>query len=187
MPLSNLPKPVLFHPLKHHLGYIQRFIHEGISAPATTLKTDILAIGNASQLDVYTGKLSAQQIAEEAIACLQQRDLLAPERYRRYLAAEGNAYRIITLSDGTDWVLRWGVVAGRHVHLHPARYAVHTIRVKANVLKTAMAALIFAAIQHEEVDLKLVNAVRATWLSLPLVKKFDEEGSLAELLKLLPR
>lgn len=91
MPLPNLPKPVLFHSLKHHLGYIQSFIRESISAPAATSEADILSIGNASQLDVYTGALSAWQIAEEVIIYLQERDLLAPESYRYYLIAEKKA------------------------------------------------------------------------------------------------
>jgi len=185
MPLPNIPKPVLFHPLKHHLGYVQHFIHESISAPATTFKADILSIGNASQLDVYTGALSAWQIAEESVAYLQERDLLAPESYHRYLTAHKTAYRIVKLSDATDWVLRWGVIPGRHVHLHPARYAAHTIRVKANVLKTAIAALVFAARQHAEVDLQLMNIVRTTWLGLPPVKVFGEEENVAKLMKLL--
>jgi len=185
MPLSILPQPVLFHPLKHHLGYMQSFIIKSISAPAATFEADILSIGNASQLDVYTGALPVQQIAEEVIINLQERDLLAPENYRQYLIAEKTAYRIITLSDATDWVLRWGVVTERHVHLHPARYAAHTLRVKANMLKTAIAALIFAPKQREKADIKLINHVRETWLRLPPVKAFDEEESLAKLIKLL--
>lgn len=81
--------------------------------------------------------------------------------------------------------LRWGVVAGRHVHLHPARYAAHTIRVKANVLKTAIAALIAAGGQREEVAIGLVNQVRAQWLALPPVKSLSEEAGAARLMKLL--
>ncbi|WP_347159512.1 hypothetical protein [Pontibacter chitinilyticus] len=180
-----MPEPILLHPLKHHLGYLQAYVSESEDLPVAKLAADLLSIGNASQLDVYTGTLSVQQIADEVILYLQQYGLLAPAAYHLYLSAEGATYRLLTLSDGTDWVLRWGEVAGRHVHLHPARYALHTIRVKANALKTAAAVSIASRRLKVVPDLPLCNQVRAEWLLLPPVKIFNEADSTTRLVALL--
>ena len=185
-PAPDLPKPVLFHPLKHHLLYIRSFITENAATPEAMLKAALRTIGSSSQLDFYTGLLSPWQIAQESILYLQQKDLLAPEAYRLYLAACGTDYRVVSLSDGTDWVLRWGVVAGRHVHLHPARYAANTTRIKANILKTAVATLLLAQRQgKKEADLQLINQARAQWLGLAPLKEYHAEEGLGKLIQQL--
>lgn len=182
---AEFPKPILFHPLKHHLHYIREFIRLNTRAEAADLKAAFLTIGN-SQLDIYTGELTAQQLAQEVINKLQERALLSAEAYRLYLTAAGSDYRMIRLSDGSDWVLRWGVVAERYVHLHPARYAKNTIRVKANTLKTAMATLLAnRRFDKTEVDLQLINQVRLEWLGLAPVKHFKEDEGPGKLIKKL--
>lgn len=182
---AELPRPILFHPLKHHLQYSREFIRLNTGAEAADLKAAFLTIGN-SQLDFYTGDLTAQQIAQEVIDKLQERALLSAEAYRLYLTAAGSDYRTLRLSDGSDWVLRWGVVAERYVHLHPARYAQHTMRVKANALKTAIAGLLASRrFGKTEVDLQLVNQVRMEWLGLAPVKHFETEAGLGKLIQSL--
>ncbi|WP_242929538.1 hypothetical protein [Pontibacter vulgaris] len=181
---ANLPAPILFHPLKHHLGYIKSFIQEHITNPISGVIAALQSIGT-SQLDFYVGTLSPMQIAEEVILYLQQHNLQEPEVYYTYLAGTGTHYRTITLSDGTDWVLRWGVIVGRYVHLHPARYASQTIRVKAVSLKTAIAATMAAQQLNTTIDLQLVNHVRTQWLRLPpltILKPTEGAGRLLELL-----
>ncbi len=174
MPLQNhhmlhLPKPILFHPLKHHLYFIKQFILESATAPDEALKASLSTIGG-SQLDFYTGRLSIEGLAQEVIAALATQDVLQPEAYKLYLGAAGKDYRTITLSDDSVWVLRLGVIAERHVHLHPARYSANTIRVKATALKTAIAALIAAKRTNLPVtDVDMINRVRAQWLNLPPV------------------
>ena len=186
MAKANLPAPVLFHPLKHHLGFIKGFIQEQINCPASDVGAALQSIGT-SQLDFYTGTMSPEQIAREVILYLQQHNLLKPEVYLTYLAETGTHYRTITLSDNTDWVLRWGVVAGRYVHLHPARYAAQTIRVKATSLKTAIATTIAARRTAQPItDVELLNKVRTEWLHLPpltILKPDEGAGRLLELLK----
>ena len=141
----------------------------------------------SSQLDLYTGPLSQQQIAREVLQYLEERHLLQPLAYQHYLAASGTSYQIATLSDGTDWILRWGVVEGRHVHLHPARYARHTLRVKAAVLKIAIAALLSTKKSGENtvMDTAYINRVRAAWLALPPVKDLSLSEGLLHVIGLL--
>lgn len=183
---TQLPAPILFHPLKHHLGYIKAFVDQSAAAPAAGIKAALHTIGS-SQLDLYTGPLSPLQIAREVLQHLQERHLLQPTAYQDYLAASGAAYRVAQLSDGTDWILRWGVVEGRHVHLHPARYARHTLRVKAAVLKIAVAAFVSAKKSGENpvMDTAYINRVRAAWLGLPPVKDLSLSEGLLHMIALL--
>ncbi|MHC2990389.1 hypothetical protein OB13_01870 [Pontibacter sp. HJ8] len=185
MHIPELPTPILFHPLKHHLLYIREFIRLHTFAEEADLKAAIRTIGS-SQLDFYTGDLTAQQIAQEVIAYLGEKELLTAEAYRLYLAATKSDYSTVRLSDNSEWILRWGIVAGRYAHLHPGRYARHTLRVKANTLKTAVATRIAAKRSAgSETDLQLINQVRALWLELPPVQIHEANGGIASLLTLL--
>lgn len=183
---AQLPAPVLFHPLKHHLGYIKAFVAQSLTTPETELKAALQTIGS-SQLDLYMGPLSPLEIAQEVLQYLEDRHLQHPVLYQEHLLATGTAYRLITLSDKTDWVLRWGVVEARHVHLHPARYSKHTLRVKANVLKTALAAAIVAKRSGEITDtnVQYINEVRSKWVALPPVKDISLSEGLGHMLALL--
>ncbi|MDX5420587.1 MAG: hypothetical protein LPK09_15330 [Hymenobacteraceae bacterium] len=180
----DLPKPILFHPLKHHLGYIREFIQAHVASEDYDLKAQLKTIGS-SQLDLYLGELSPQQIAYETILYLQSRHTLDPNAYRLYLSGGESEYRLIALPDGSKWVLRWGLVEGRHVHLHPARYSQHTIRVKANTLKTAVAALMAVRGYKQPLDPELVNQVRSQWLGLDSMPAYLPDSTLAKLVSLL--
>ncbi|MFT2009134.1 hypothetical protein ACMA1I_10705 [Pontibacter sp. 13R65] len=173
MHAPQLPKPVLFHPLKHHLGYIREFIGRGAAASAAEQQAALQTIGS-SQLDFYLGQLSARQLAEEVVTLLEEQQVLEPAPYQVFLQQTSAGYRLLTLSDSSDWVLRWGLEEGRHVHLHPARYATHTIRLKANTLKTAIVLAIYRQ-KHGTTafTLNLVNQLRQEWLGLPPIKAFE--------------
>ncbi|PRY06069.1 hypothetical protein CLV24_12851 [Pontibacter ummariensis] len=179
---QQIPAPILFHPLKHHLGYIRLFLQESELLSELELKIALRTIGG-SQLDLYTGPLSSQQLSLEVIAYLQQGGLLHPDAFRNYLAPSG--YGLCSLSDGSGWTLRWGLHEGRHVHLHPARYSRHTQRVKANHLKTAIAAAIATTRFQRSMDLPLLNQVRDRWLALPPVEGYTAEEGLGKVLALL--
>ena len=183
---AQLPAPILFHPLKHHLSYIQAFVAHSTATPKADIRAALLTIGG-SQLDLYTGPLSPLQIADEVLQYLQEHCLQHSAAYQDYLATAGSAYQLVSLSDGTDWVMRWGVVEGRHVHLHPARYAACTLRVKANALKTAIAALVAAKRGGESasMDTQFINQVRAEWLLLPPVKDLSLSEGLGSMLALI--
>lgn len=185
---TELPKPILFHPLKHHLGYIIHYIHNSSATTISKIREDLQTLGT-SQLDLYSGPLMPLQIAEEVISCLQEHELLQPESFEAYLLAAKSDYRCITLSDTTDWVLRRGLVEGRHVHLHPARYATHTLRVKANALKTAIAAVIAAnkCGARAVMDTRFINEVRTEWLALPPVKDISLSEGLGNMIMLLQK
>ncbi|GHA68579.1 hypothetical protein [Pontibacter akesuensis] len=179
---QQLPEPVLFHALKHHLDFIEGFVQESVRVPEQQLIKALRTIGS-SQLDLYLGPLSPQQLAREAILYLQERQLLQPEPYLRHLGSAG--FQVLPLSDGSDWTLRWGLAENRHVHLHPARYARHTLRVKANHLKSAIAAAVASIKYNRSIDLDLLNQVRHAWLALPPVKAYTSDEGLGSILQLV--
>lgn len=181
----QLPEPILFHPFKHHMGFIVDYIQGSKSISSHQLRQDLLTLGT-SQLDLYFGPLDSTQIASETVAYLSKHTLLSPQAFRLYLQSSGSDYRCITLSDNTDWVLRWGVVENRYVHLHPARYASHTLRVKAAALKTAIATTIVSAQLHlPATDINTINKVRTAWLGLSPVKWVNEQEGIGKFLRLL--
>jgi hypothetical protein len=184
MPAPDLPRPVLFHALKHHVLYIREFIRLQHMADEASLKAALRTIGR-SQLDLYLGALSPLQIATETIDYLQEQGALEYDAYRGFISGAGADYRVFTLSDGSDWVLRWGEVAGRHVHLHPARYSRETMRVKANTLKTAIAVNVEIRRDRQQLNLQLINQVRTQWLELAPVPVFLPNSTLAHLVQLL--
>ncbi|MEJ8803647.1 hypothetical protein [Pontibacter sp. H249] len=181
----DLPEPILLHPFKHHMGFILAYIQANKFISPAELQEDLLTLGT-SQLDLYFGPLSPEQISRETIGYLQQHGLLSPAAFKEYLLAGNSGYRCITLSDCTDWVLRWGVVENRNVHLHPARYTAHTTRVKATALKTAIATLIASAqLGLPAAGIGTINKVRAEWLGLSPVKWVSKQEGIGKFLHLL--
>lgn len=181
----QLPEPILFHPFKHHLGFIVDYIQASKSISSYQLRQDLLTLGT-SQLDLYLGPLGSTQIANETVAYLTEHNLLSPQAFQFYLQSSGSDYRCVTLSDNTDWVLRWGVVENRYVHLHPARYTSHTIRVKAAALKTAIATVIVSSqLRLPATDINAINKVRTEWLGLSPVKWVNEQEGIGKFMRLL--
>jgi hypothetical protein len=88
--------------------------------------------------------------------------------------------------DGSRWVLRLGDETGRYVHVHPARRAPHTRRVRANVLKTAILVPADAAVHGgDPFDIARINQVRGQYLGLsPIIKLEPDEGLGAMLMEL---
>lgn len=150
-----------FNTLKHHLGSLHAFIAEQkadhLSEAAQTLKT----LGG-SQMDLYTGELSVAQIFSETAAQLRAQQLLEPAAFKTFLGESG--FRSIVLSDTSVWVLRFGEDDQQFVHLHPARYSPHTIRVKASTLKTAV---LCSCAGVDCNDRESVSRLRTTYLDLP--------------------
>ncbi len=182
---TDLPLPILFHPLKHHIGFIKTFINKHTETTPAQIR-DYLATLGTSQLDLYLGPLAPQAIAQETIEFLEQQKLSDATSFRNFLVKGGADYHCITLSDQSDWVLRWGVIEGRFVHLHPARYSSYTIRVKAASLKTAIATAIIAIRYNlPPHDLSTINTVRKACLNMPPVKHINVHEGIGKFLNLL--
>ncbi|MBW8688297.1 hypothetical protein [Chitinophaga rhizophila] len=159
---------ILFNALKHHRGFILRQL-AGLTPAALPDRLKIL--GN-SQMDIYYGQLDVPAIGEETIAFLRAAGVAGEADYLAWLALQGG-YAQFTLSDTSCWILLPGVEPGRYIHLHPARYSPHSLRVKAAILKTALACL--AVLPAGTLpDLAALNHIRVSMLDLSPVKGLDQ-------------
>ena len=141
-------------------------------------------------MDVYTGTLSPRDLSAWARDEVTRRDLLDRERFRVWLLQAGE-YAVFTHpADGSRWVLRLGDEQGRFVHLHPGRWSPLTVRVRANVLKTAFLALCRTGLHGgDPMSRPILNEVRAHLGLSPLGADAAGEvglGSVIELLRVTP-
>jgi len=160
------PENILFNALKHHRGFICRQLQ-------TANVTSLQSLGN-SQMDIYYGSLDLDALFKEVIT------LIPADDETSYLKWLNGGYKEITLSDTSRWVLLHGTEPGKYIHLHPARYSPHSLRVKATILKTAMA-IIIAGVAP---DLNTVNNIRRS-ISLSPVKSLAQCEHLWEVLEML--
>jgi hypothetical protein len=136
----QIPEPFLFNPIKHHLGFIREFINLNIdksSSDIAVLTKELRHIGT-SVMDIYTGSLSIRKVCIEAEEFLMRKDILRKENYSVWAGTKMDCFRIISLSDGSQWTLKYHDNPKRFVHIFPARNSQHTFRVKSNTLKSAL-------------------------------------------------
>lgn len=164
---ENLSELILFNPLKHHLNFIRKYIRAYKQKDHQQLQSDLSKIGN-TQMDLYLGELSVSKITEEVIAFLKKANLLEKCSFFRFLD-QHSGFIEISLSDQSTWILRKGFDPLAFVHIHPARYSKHTIRIKATTLKSIIAAKIVLR-NTSSIDLSEMNAIRVKYLHLSPVK-----------------
>jgi hypothetical protein len=73
----QIPEPVLFNPLKHHLGFMKGFIDYYTDNESNNYKLPISELKHIgrSVMDVYTGLLQVDRICIEAEEILKKRAL----------------------------------------------------------------------------------------------------------------
>lgn len=136
----QIPEPFLFNPVKHHLGFIKDFINFYVDNSFTDIQSltkDIKHIGR-SVMDIYTGSLSVRRIFMETEKYLKFNNIFVSESYSEWVGIKTGCFRIISLSDGSRWTLKYHNNPFKFVHIFPARNSQHTFRVKANTLKSAL-------------------------------------------------
>jgi hypothetical protein len=163
------PAPVLLNIFKHHTGALREQVRAAVAAGSAGLDTlagRLVVVGN-ELMDLYLGDLTPARIGGLLLERLRAEEHVELSAYRQWVR-DGGGYKVLTLDeDGSQWVLRLGDEAGCHVHVHPARWAPLTCRVRANVLKTAVMALAYCGVHGgDPLDLAVVNAVRGRYLGL---------------------
>jgi hypothetical protein len=136
----QIPQPFLFNPIKHHLGFIKEFININIDKPGSDIQMltrDLKHLGT-SVMDIYTGSLSIRSICIEAEEFLKVNSISEWENFSVWAGTKSDCFRIISLSDGSHWTLKFQDNPQRFVHIFPARNSQHTFRVKSNTLKSAL-------------------------------------------------
>jgi hypothetical protein len=136
----QIPEPFVFNPLKHHLGFIKEFINASIDNPNSDIQMltkDLKHIGT-SVMDIYTGTLPIRTICSESEEFLRKKDILSRKAFSVWTGTKFDCFRIISLSDNSQWTLKFRDNKERFVHIFPARNSQHTFRVKSNTLKSAL-------------------------------------------------
>lgn len=141
----QIPEPVLFNPLKHHLVFMREFIsiktEDGTNDEKKDLLKELKHLGT-SVMDVYSGSLSVLNICNEVKEFLKQNLISEKELFSLWAGIRVNDFRVISLSDGSRWTLKYHDNNIRFVHVFPARNSQHTFRVKSNTLRSALLYLI---------------------------------------------
>jgi hypothetical protein len=137
----EIPEPILFNPLKHHLGFIREFIYQKTegnqSIDQKSIIKELKHLGT-SVMDVYTGSLPLNEISNEVILFLKEKELTERGSFSDWTGTGVKDFRIISLSDGSQWTLKYYDNRLRFVHIFPSRESQHTFRVKSNTLKSAL-------------------------------------------------
>jgi hypothetical protein len=179
---------VLFNTWKHHAGALRDRVAEAARCGEEGLRelAGRLVVLGTELMDLYTGALTPAEIADRVVALLRAAGRLERAAYRAWVEESGG-YAVVTLAeDGSRWVLRRGEEGERYVHVHPARWAPHTRRVRANVLKTAVMVLAHAAAHGDDpLDVRLVNAVRVQYLGLSKVRALADDQGLSAVIEVL--
>jgi hypothetical protein len=166
-----VPKPILFNFWKHHMHFLLSEIKNKPSSRETEfLKAQMKKIGN-STTDLYTGNMNIGEISDYCITKLKKIHRYRKDIYLKWLNTNSESYQLIDLPDTSVWILKIGIEKGRHIHIHPGRNVPYTIRVKANILKTAYLTNLFAMTNNiSPMDIDLINQLRSEILGLSPIK-----------------
>jgi hypothetical protein len=190
-PIWEAPPPILFNAHKHHAAFLGERIRQAIAAGPVglpPLAAELCVVGTRL-MDLYHGPFSPREIGAKVLARLECSGRQAPDVFRAWVEA-GGGYRMIDFpEDGSRWVVRRGKESGRFVHVHPARRGPSTVRVRANVLTTAVLALAHVGIHGgDPLDRQVVNAVRRDYLRLAPVGRDPSVGAgIGSLIEVLAR
>jgi hypothetical protein len=182
---NQIPGPVLFNPLKHHLGFIREFMLMNTDPdPEPDQKVLIKELRHlgTSVMDVYTGSLKISEICSQVIAFLKERDLTSEALFSEWTGTKARDFRIIQLSDNSQWTLKYYNNLRRFVHIFPARESSHSFRVKSNTLKTAI--LYYILIGKDFITGDDLNKVRPL-LGLSPVKDPVDTRAITEMIEIL--
>jgi hypothetical protein len=182
----TIPPPISLNCWKHHTGFIKKQIKSSSrKSDLEKLKKFMLKIGE-SQMDLYYGECSPNEISEQIIKQLEKKNHLSAESYNYWLYQNETDYQTLTISDKSVWILRLGDDKGRYVHIHPGRYSPYTRRVKAITLKTAILTLCYEKISGTKTDTKeTVNYLREKYLNQHPLKEISGDCGIGRLLSLL--
>jgi hypothetical protein len=180
-----IPEPVLFNPLKHHLGYIREFVlakTEGVNSNDQKLLVRELKHLGTSVMDVYTGSLPVTAICRETMFFLREKGMISKELFGNWTGKKMTDFKIISLSDGSQWTLKYNDSSQRFVHIFPARGSMHSFRVKSNTLKSAL--LYHILVGKDFITGDDLNRVRPL-LGLSPIKDPTDTEAITEMIEIL--
>ena len=135
-----------------------------------------------SVMDVYTGSLLVSEICDEVRLFLRKQELTEKKNFSEWTGIKMNDFKIMSLSDGSQWTLKYHDNSHRFVHIFPARGSMHTFRVKSNTLKSAL--LYYILIGKDFITGDDLNRVRPLLGLSPIKDPVDSEA-ITEMIEIL--
>jgi hypothetical protein len=182
---NQIPEPVLFNPLKHHLGFIREVMIKSAEsireADQRVIIKELKHLGT-SVMDVYTGSLAISAICSEVMSFLKEKGLTAEIHFSSWAGTKAREFRIISLSDDSLWTLKYYDNVTRFVHIFPARGSSHSFRVKSNTLKSAI--LYYIIVGKDFITGDDLNKVRPL-LGLSPIKDPVDTRAITEMIEIL--
>jgi hypothetical protein len=180
----QIPEPVLFNPMKHHLGFIKEFIclNQDKNLTLLTSPGSLIRHIGGSVMDIYNGNLQLKDLCFEIDTFLSRSNLYNRKTFADWIGDSRDSFRVLSLSDGSEWTLKQHDNPLRYVHIFPARYSQHTFRLKSNTLKSAI--LYMLAVGKDLVTGDDLNEVRA-YLGLSPIKDPIDSEAIMEIIEIL--
>jgi hypothetical protein len=186
--VAQIPEPYRFNPWKHHLGWVVYCLERLKMLPCDEiLQLELIANVreiNANYVDVYTGTYSIEELILQIGSQLAN---LAITDQKSYVAWLGDAsFRILTLDDGSEWILREGIEPARYIHFHPSRNAPAITRLHGNAWKTALVMKILN-VGKGAYSRHTINDIRIKYLGLSPLKSSGINSRLTPAFRLLDK
>ncbi|WP_319480114.1 hypothetical protein [uncultured Draconibacterium sp.] len=172
----EIPLPIQYNPYKHHFHFLLNELTVWQKSDWNVTEKALLSIGN-NLFDFYLGELTPEQICNSILNYFETKNINTQTAFKNWL---GNLeWKKITLSDESKWLIKRGNQADRYIHIHPAKFSKHTIRVRATTLKTVLTLCVhkIPISDDAEQNLQSVNKHRISYLQLSPIKSLDEEDS----------
>lgn len=175
MPVE-IPLPIQFNPYKHHFGFLLSELKTWHPDKQTEWQAALLLIGN-NLFDFYLGELSPEEIADLCIDYFINKNINDAESFNKWFG--NREWKKISLPDESEWLIKKGNQPERFIHIHPAKFSKHTIRVRAATLKTVLVLCIheIPISRNSTENLHKVNQLRSSVLNLSPIKSLDTPAS----------
>ncbi|HUS85766.1 MAG TPA: hypothetical protein VMW76_00885 [Bacteroidales bacterium] len=183
--ISLISQPFNFNPIKHHLGYIRSFIRQNPADKYNMISsgvTDEIKRIGSSVTDIYTGVLLIDDIVIQLKGTLDTKNLISRKSYFKWVGESPDCYRIIMLTDNSQWVLKSLPDTLSFIHFFPSRGSVKTIRTKGNTLKSAI--ILSLLLPFSKLTSETINEARSL-IGLSPVRSLSEAGAIVEISELL--
>lgn len=173
------PSAFFMNLFKHHALWLRPYV-EMLALERTLPDQQLLNKIGSSQMDLYLGTLSPENIYQELAAQLQNKGVHTPLQYAQWLLP--GEYHKLEISDTSQWILKKRNHIHPYIHLHPARYSPHSIRIKASTLRTTLLAATYYKLEGALPGLDKLNELRVEKLRLSPAQAISYNTRLLEML-----
>ncbi len=181
--MHKIPVPITFNPHKHHFQFLKQKIEEWNLYAWDKVEKELIYIGD-NLLDFYLGDINVRQICSECLLYFRTENINDFSSFKKWLGT--NEYCKIQLSDSSQWIIKQGIDEKRYIHIHPAKYSRHTVRIRAITLKTVLSLQVHSIriSNNMNENLEKVNYIRENYLHLSPVKSLNKKEGIYKIWKL---